>query len=182
MTLNDIIVAALTQLDRGHDAQTIDIWRDKLTRFADEAIMDLASVIKPRRTETVTVNNNVFDVRLLKRQCVKILCIKKNDVLLFFKEGDSSEQICIPSLSASDTVEITYIYIPGTLSSGADEPEIPKQYHSLIVCYVIARERSSGEVSIQRGGNIYFQMYEAGKRNIRPHLGAKDNYKLINRW
>ena len=34
MTLNDIIVSALAQLDRGHDAQTLDTWREKLTRFA----------------------------------------------------------------------------------------------------------------------------------------------------
>ena len=37
MTLNDIIVSALAQLDRGHDAQTLDTWREKLTRFANEA-------------------------------------------------------------------------------------------------------------------------------------------------
>ncbi len=182
MTLNDIIVASLTQLDRGHDAQTLEIWRDKLTRFADEAIIDLASVIKPRRTDSITVINGVFDIRTLPRQCVKVLSVKKDDVLLFFREGDSSDEICIPSLPSSDTVKVTYIYIPGTLSSGSDEPEIPKRYHSLIVCYVIARERSSGEVSVQRGSNIYFQMYEAGKKSIRPHLGGKENYKLLNRW
>ena len=38
MTLNDIIVSALAQLDRGHDAQTLDIWRDKFTRFANDAV------------------------------------------------------------------------------------------------------------------------------------------------
>ena len=44
MTLNDIIVSALAQLDRGHDAQTLDIWRDKFTRFANEAVVDLAGL------------------------------------------------------------------------------------------------------------------------------------------
>lgn len=182
MTLNDIIIASLTQLDRGHDAQTLEIWRDKLTRFADEAIIDLSTVIKPRRTDSVAVVDGVFTVHSLPRQCIKILSVKKDNVFLFFKEGDSSDEICVPSISAADTVDVTYIYVPGTLSSGSDEPEIPKHYHSLIVCYVIARERSSGEVSIQRGGNIYFQMYEAGKRSIRPHFGGADNYKLLNRW
>ena len=42
MTLNDIIVSALAQLDRGHDAQTLDTWREKLTRFANEAVLDLS--------------------------------------------------------------------------------------------------------------------------------------------
>ncbi|MBQ9832626.1 MAG: hypothetical protein IJO48_02730 [Clostridia bacterium] len=182
MTLNDIIVSALAQLDRGHDAQNLDIWRDKLTRFADEAIIDLASVIKPRRTDTVTVSGKTLDVRTLPRQCVKVLSVKKDDVMLLFKDDSTSSEIFIPALNDTDTVNITYIYIPGTLSSATDEPEIPKWYHGLIVCYVVARERSSGEVGIQKGGNIYFQMYEAGKRNIRPHLGSIENYKLLNRW
>ena len=51
MTLNDIIVSALAQLDRGHDAQTLDTWREKLTRFANEAVLDLSEAYCPRRTE-----------------------------------------------------------------------------------------------------------------------------------
>lgn len=184
MTLNDIIIASLTQLDRGHDAQTLDVWRDKLTRFADEAIADLALVIKPKRTDNVTVKHGVFSVNTLPRQCIKILSVSKDGNPVSFKEGNFSEEILVPSLANSEheNASVTYIYIPGTLESGTDEPEIPKRYHSLIVCYVIARERGSGEVSLQRGSNIYFEMYEAGKRSIRPHFGGKDNYKLLNRW
>ena len=48
MTLNDIIVSALAQLDRGHDAQTLDIWRDKFTRFANDGVTDLAEAYQPR--------------------------------------------------------------------------------------------------------------------------------------
>ena len=45
-----------------------------------------------------------------------------------------------------------------------------------------ARERASGEVGVQRGGNIYFQMYEAGKAKLRPHMGGADSYRILNRW
>lgn len=48
--------------------------------------------------------------------------------------------------------------------------------------YVVARERASGEVNTQRGGNIYFQLYETGKQKLRPHMGGRDAYMLKNRW
>ena len=41
MTLNDIIVSALAQLDRGHDAQSLDVWRDKFTRVANDGVTDI---------------------------------------------------------------------------------------------------------------------------------------------
>lgn len=40
MTLNDITVGALDRLDRGHDAQTLEMWRDKLTMFANDALTE----------------------------------------------------------------------------------------------------------------------------------------------
>lgn len=61
-------------------------------------------------------------------------------------------------------------------------PELPDWTHGLIVCYVVGRERASGEVGVQRGGNIYFQMYEAGKAKLRPHIGGADSYRILNRW
>ena len=61
MTLNDIIVSALAQLDRGHDAQTLDTWRDKFTRFANEAVIDLSAAWCPRRTEDFTLSGKLID-------------------------------------------------------------------------------------------------------------------------
>ena len=46
MTLNDIIVSALAQLDRGHDAQSLDVWRDKFTRFANDGVTDICATYK----------------------------------------------------------------------------------------------------------------------------------------
>ena len=37
MTLNDILTAALAQLDRGHDAQTLENYRVRLTQYANDA-------------------------------------------------------------------------------------------------------------------------------------------------
>ena len=61
-------------------------------------------------------------------------------------------------------------------------PELNEACQQLIVTYVVARERASGEVNTQRGGNIYFQLYETGKQKLRPHMGGRDAYMLKNRW
>ena len=78
MTLNDIIVNALMQMDRGHDAQTLDIWRDKLTGFANDAIADLAMTIKPVRTEKAEIDNSCIDCSRLQRECVKVVRVRIN--------------------------------------------------------------------------------------------------------
>ena len=179
MTLNDILVSALAQLNRGHDAQTLDIWRDKLTRFANEACVDLAAVYKPRCTESISVSNKTFDTASLLHSCVKVCSLKKDGAEIPFSEGGAS------GILAADTdggAEITYIYMPAVLSSPTDEPELPAWCHGLIVSYVVARERASGDVNNQSGSNIYFSMYEVGKAMLFPHMGSGESYKIVNRW
>lgn len=180
MTLNDIIVSALAQLDRGHDAQTMDVWRDKFTRFANDAVTDICAAYKPRRTDVIDSRDGTFTTAMLSRGCRKVLFVKRNGVSEEFFDGDSSEVIV--TSGGPGTIEVTYRCVPKELFASTDEPDIPEWMHGLIVSYVVGRERAAGDVSLQRGGNIYFQMYEAGKAAIRPHLGGEDSQRIVNRW
>lgn len=180
MTLNDIIVSALAQLDQGHDAQTLDIWRDKFTRFANEAVTDLAKAYQPRTAEAFESGDGMLNTRKLSQPCLKVLSIRRDGKEETFAPGPASG---IVSLSGGPgKVEVCYLYAPREMRSPTDEPGLPPRCHGLIVCYVIARERAAGDVSLQRGGNIYFQMYEAGKADLRPHMGEEESYRLLNRW
>ena len=78
MTLNDIIVSALAQLDRGHDAQSLDVWRDKFTRFANDGVTDICATYKPRRTETIDTRDGTFTTAMLSRCCSKVLSVKRD--------------------------------------------------------------------------------------------------------
>ena len=180
MTLNDIIVAALAQLDRGHDAQTLDIWRDKLTRFANEAVVDLAGAYKPRTTETYISDDGLLDTHALSLPCKKLLSITREGKQEAFCPGPASGVLRLGG--GPGKVEVQYLYIPPEMSAPTDAPGLPAWCHGLIVCYVVGRERAAGDVSLQRGGNIYFQMYEAGKAGLRPHMGEEESYRLLNRW
>ena len=183
MTLNDILVAALMQLDRGHDAQTLDIWRDKFTRFANDAVKELSSVIKPQRTELIGLTDGSFPLEALSRGCTRIVSIMQKGRKLGFLEELGSGRIRVsPSASKNQQVEVTYCCIPAELSSPTDEPELPAGCHPLIVTYVVGRERAGGDAATQSGANVYFQMFQAGKSALRPHVGGADNYKILNRW
>ena len=181
MTLNDIIVSALAQLDRGHDAQTMDLWRDKFTRFANDAILDLAAAAKPTRSETVNVTDGALDFNSLSRACLKPLCVKRAGKALPFQKGENNNELRLPDTPDGEA-EINYQFAPRELSAATDVPELPPSCHALIVTYVVGRERASGDVSVQRGANVYFQMYEAGKRLLLPRSGGAQDHKIINRW
>lgn len=178
MTLNDILVAALAQLDRGHDAQTMEIFRDRLTAYANDAQSDLARAVRPTRTETVHPDGGVVELSELTRDCLKILKVKQLGHDVPAKQNDSGSI----GLPYNDTAQITYVFEPKPLSSPADVSELPEHTHGLIVSYVVGRERMAGDVSTQRGANIYLSMYEAAKSKLRPHIGTPEKYRLVNRF
>ncbi len=181
MTLNDIIVSALLELDRGHDAQTLDLWRDKLTHFANDAAADLAYAIKPTRTQTAPITDGAIDTTQLERRCVKVISVKADGRELEFARLNTGK-VAIEDARGAVQAEICYVFLPRELSSATDVPELPEVCHALIVTYAVGRERAAGDVAVQRGGNIYFQMYESGKRRLRAHLGAPGDFALTNRW
>ena len=179
MTLNDIIVSALTQLDRGHDSQTMADWQYKFIDFANEAAQDLALAIKLRRSDTVTLESNILDILKLPRGCVKVLSISQNGTGVAWGNGPSFQELYV---GATGPVLVEYQCLPNRMGSPTDRPELPDQAHSLIVTYVVARERAAQDASSQRGANVYFELYNAGKRELSKNLGDPESYKIKNKW
>lgn len=186
MTLNDIIVEALGQTDRGHDAQTLDVWRDKLTGFANDGIIDLAHHIKPLREESCPVENGMIDCAALKRPCIKVVRVTQNGkTLKFGGENCPTGKIAIQNCGAGgngESANVLYAYLPKPLSAPTDVPELPPLCHRLIVTYVVARERASGDVSTQNGGNVFFRLYYEGKAKLPQYIGKDDGFAILNRW
>ncbi|MBQ1892573.1 MAG: hypothetical protein II155_00550 [Clostridia bacterium] len=178
MTLNDILVSALAQLDRGHDVQTMEAFRARLTDFANDAQSDLARAIGFTKTETVVPSNGLVDISELSRNCIKVVKTCQMGHEVKFMRGDTG----VIALPYNEPVTITYRCEPKRLAVPTDESELPEQTHGLIVTYVVGRERMAGDASTQGGANIYLSMYEAAKAGLRPHLGDSGSYRIINRW
>ena len=178
MTLNDILVSALAQLDRGHDAQTMDLFRSRLTDYANDAQSDIARAIHFTRTETVHPSNGLVERSELSRDCIKVDKAEQLGREVRFMRGDTG----VIALPYNDTARITYRCLPKPLSSPNDVSELPEHTHGLIVSYIVGRERMAGDTATQSGANIYFSMYEAAKARLRPHPGDAAAYTIVNRW
>ncbi len=177
MTLNDMIVSALAQLDRGHDEQTMEAFRRRLTDYANDAQADIARTIGFSKTEELQPENGVAQLSELSHECLKVLSVSQLGRKVLFRRGDTGSI----ELPYNDRASITYICGPKQLEAPADESELPAYTHGLIVSYMVGRERMAGDVSSQRGGNIYLSMYEAAKSKLRPHVGDAESYRIINR-
>lgn len=183
MTLNDIIVAALLELNRGHDAQTIDTWRAKFLGYANDAAADIARVLRLRRSDTLTVENGSVDLNKLSRACRKVLAIYRGESRVPFITGVDSSALRV--LAADGPVRVEYHYTPAPMNNPTDKPELPEYAHGLIPTYVVGRERASQDPSMQRGAQVYFELYNAGKAKLRPHRGEGNAYEITNtveRW
>lgn len=177
MTLNEITTAALVQLGRSTDSQTIEEWRNAFNRYANDAIKDIAETMQLYRTDTAPVADGVINTADLPYCCYRVLSV---DGSVRFTPGRSAGEIVFAT--DKETAEVRYRYIPKAISNASDVPGIPEHTHPLIVLYILARERASRDAATQRGSSVYYEMYNAGKAKLRPHLGEPDTYKLLNRW
>ena len=178
MTLNDMIVSALAQLDRGHDQMTVDSFRERLTGYANDAQSDIARAISFTKTEVIPTANGIADLEALSRGCVKVVKARQLGREVRFMRGDTG----VIALPYNEPVTVSYIAEPERLSSPSDVSELPEHTHGLIVTYMVGRERMAGDASTQRGANISLSMYEAAKARLRPHPGDLDSYLIYNRY
>lgn len=178
MTLNDILVSALAQLDRGHDRQTLDIWEDKFTRYANEAMADLATTLQLNKTDTLDVKSRLIDLTALPSRCTKVLRVQRGFDNIPFLSGPCTTKMRV--LCEDGPVFVGYRYLPNDMSSPTDVPGIPAYCHSAIITYVVARERASTHT--QQGAAMYFELYNNAKRRLGVMLGQLDGYRIENRW
>lgn len=179
MTLNDIIVSALAQLDRAHDMQTVEVYRTRLAAFANDAQNDLALTLALKRTDEVEPVDGVAELSALSRSCLRVEYVEQLGKRVPFRMGDSPDRLFLPY---NERARITYRFAPKELRSATDISELPEAVHPLIVSYVVGRERMGGDVSTQGGGNIYLSMYNAAKAKLRGSLNCGDPYTITNRY
>lgn len=179
MTLRDIIISALAQLDRDCDAASIAACRVRFTRFANDAQHQLAEACALTRTDMLSASHGVALLSSLPRECLKVVDVVQQEHSVPFRSGDASNKILLPY---SSPALITYRYEPMPLERDNDVCELEPYLGGLIVTYVVGRERLGGDVTTQSGGNIYLSMYESAKAKLRTHRGTQDSYMIKNRF
>lgn len=180
MTLYEILTDTLRQLGRNPDAQTLELWRDRLTRYVNDAVYDIAACVRPRRTDTLAVSDRRADLSTLPCSCVKILSLTQDGAELPFLYGPSSSLIAVP-MAHDGQAEICYRYMPAALFDDNETPELPESSHGLIVNYAVARERAAGDAASLQAAQLLFALYNDGKRRLSAHVGEADAYAIRNK-
>ncbi len=179
MTLQELLTGSLQQLDRPTDAQTREAWRDKLTRYLNDAMIDLVCVLKPRRTDPVTIENGAVDLTLLPRECAKVIALYCNGQRVPFYYGAGTQQLKTPT-AKDGAVEVCYRYLPVEMKTDTDEPDLPLWCHGALISYAVGRERASGDSASMAAARASFELYNAAKRNLKEHMGQQDAYTIEN--
>ena len=183
MTLQELLTATLQQLDRGTDAQTLESWRDKLTRYLNDAVVDLSGVLKPRRTDAAEIQNGTLDLAALPRRCIKVASLSRGGQRLPFYYGVGTDKLHVPAVS-DGPCEICYRYLPLPMTADTDLPDLPDRFDAdgAIVLYAVGRERAAGDGGSIAAARANFELYEMAKRRLRDHAGEADVYRIINRY
>lgn len=89
-----------------------------------------------------------------------------NEIYIFdldreIEEGEAVE-VSYPVAS------VVYRPIPRPLVNGTDVPEIPEEYHHLVMHYVVACERCGGDPSTQATSSADFSLFRQGLDNVYP--------------
>lgn len=179
MTLNEIVISALTQLGRSADTTNINEATVRFSTYVNQAQHELADAIGFFRTDIVSVIDGTVKLSSLSRTCAKVIQVLQHGNSVRFKVGESNDQILLPYMGSA---LITYRCYPKQLVRSTDECELDESVHGLIVTYVVGRERLTGDVTTQKSGNIYLSMYENAKVKLRKLHGEPDNYQIINKY
>lgn len=177
MTLKELLTGALLQLDRGTDAQTLESWRDKLTRYLNDAMIDLTGELQPRRTDELTLTQGTLELGDLPRDVVKVIALTRENTRLPFYYGLSSETLRVPAVE-DGTVQVTYRYMPEALRVDTDVPDLPEWCHGALISYAVGRERAGGDATSISAARACFELYNAAKRLMRANRGELDAYSI----
>lgn len=180
MTLKELLTGALLQLDRGTDAQTLESWRDKLTRYLNDAMIDLTGELQPRRSDTLTLTGGILELGQLPRSVVKVIALSRDGTRLPFYYGAGTDQLRVPAVSDGDVL-VTYRYMPEPMKVDTDVPDLPTWCHGAMIGYAVGRERSSGDAASIAAARACFELYNAAKKMMRAHRGELDAYTIENR-
>lgn len=175
MTLNEILVDALAQLDRSSDPAMLERYRLAFTSYANDAVQEIADDFRLTRTENITLMDGAFAIADLGDICTKIVDVER----MPWKVVDGNVFVDCKGKEVS-TVTVTYRYLPAMLTNDTDIPGIPEQFHRLIIPYVVARHRAGGDASTQGSASVFFSIYNQRKRMLMRQYGQRSDYALLN--
>ena len=167
MTLQDIITQALRRMKRSSDGQALQNYQPEFLFSVNEGVKEIAQRYRQTRTDTVALTNGTFAKSLLSRRAYEIM-----DVLAAGESVDFAETTAGSAIYEVDTeetsVSVVYRFVPADLTNSIDEPEIPEEFHGMLVNYVVGNERANGDPALQQAATYDLNKFYAKLSAIVP--------------
>lgn len=181
MTVKELIDGALCELDHFEDTAALPLWKEKLLRFANEAVADLAESFHPWRRDSLQLTGGIIDLLALPYRLGKVLGVERMGMRVPFYFGADQYTLYIPGVP-DGPMTVVYRYLPKELVEDTDEPELPSACHPLIVLYMAGRFSMINDAQGMNHASAAFALYEARKRRLRLDFDEPTDYGITNRW
>jgi hypothetical protein len=181
MTLEDLIRSALAELEYPSDTAALPLWQEKLIRFANEAVTDVAETFRPWRRDPLPLQNGTLTLSALPYTVSKVLGVERGGMRLPFCYGDSTDVLRVPGVP-DGTVTVVYRYQPAALIELTDEPQLPASCHPLLVTYMVARFCMQNDAQGMNHASAALSVYETLKRRLKMDFDEPAGYGIYHIW
>ncbi len=181
VTVSELLSSALAELDHPADTAALPLWKEKLLRFANEAVVDLFETFRPWRRDPLPLQDGVLDLKLLPRPVGKVLGVERSGMRLPFYFDTDAYTVRVPG-AADGPMTVVYRYLPTPLVEDGDEPELPAACQHLIVLYMTARFSLQNDTQGLNRASAAMSLYESGKRRLKLDCDEPTDYRIVNRW
>ena len=181
MTLDDLIRNALAELEYPSDTAALPLWREKLIRFANEAVTDVAGTFRPWRRDPLPLQNGTLTLSALPYSVSKVLGVERNGMRLPFCYGENTGVLRVPGVP-DGPVTVVYRYQPATLVEATDEPQLPSCCHPLLVTYMVARFCMQNDAQSMSHASAALSVYEALKRRLKMEFDEPADCGIYHIW
>lgn len=176
-----LIESALAELEHPEDTAALPLWKEKLLRFANEAVVDLTETFRPWRRDRLPLRNGTLDLSALPYTVGKVLGAERDGMRVPFFFSADTNTLRVPGVK-DGMMTVVYRYLPKTLVLDDDEPELPAACHPLIVLYMVGRFSMINDAQGLNHASAALSLYETRKRRLKLDLDEPTDYQITNRW
>lgn len=181
MTALALIQSALGELEHPEDTAALPLWKEKLLRFANEAVVDLYETFRPWRRDPLPLRSGRIDLSALPYTVGKVLGVERSGMRVPFCFDTDAETLRVPGVK-DGTMTVVYRYLPKPLVEDDDEPELPAACHPLIVLYMVGRFSLINDAQGLNHASAAMSLYETRKRRLKLDFDEPTDYRITGQW
>lgn len=181
VTALELIQNALGELEHPGDTAALPLWKEKLLRFANEALVDLYETFRPWRRDPLPLVNGAIDLSALPYKVGKVLGVERGGVRVPFSYGTDTNTLRLRGIP-DGTMTVVYRYLPEPLVADTDEPVLPAACHPLIVLYMVGRFSLINDAQGMNHASAALSLYETRKRRLKLDFDEPTDFAITGRW